>query len=534
MRTGAGAAVDGATVEMGAIRSVRRDFDWNSLRFVGEEVLRREVERLPAYPGMLEGEERGTRRPSGVRLRSIQSPSLKAWTETVERVLGLGRRIEAAVFPGQDWSAEGVESEEGGGIVVRLSSAAAATESPREFLFGLGRGVGRVLLDQAPFPRDPSAGCAKGDRQTLLVRGLYRFQEMARDRVGLLACQDVEAAAASIVQSMSGLPPSRLRIRIEDLLGELHDEEEAMISPDEHRFLLLRVAAIWKFAQSDKYAGALGEEVEGPAIATASAPASAEVGLVAEPVAGPESPPAARSDVVSAPIPASAGSAVQFEYVPVGGDPSVVEQVVRCVPPAAPEQGPSGVEGCEPSHTRRNFCVPAAFWILGSKPAISERQREVLLDLYGEGVLDEVRPIYEQGGAQAFERLCRERAADAARLDPAARLDLLRELCRVGMIEEADPSPVRPALSEIAKLLDLSESDVSMALAEYVEPEFATYPFQVGEAVDVHLDGQWLEGVVERVEPGGELRVQFASVGKRLLLHPTADLIRPRERKRVG
>jgi hypothetical protein len=53
--------------------------------------------------------------------------------------------------------------------------------------------------------------------------------------------------------------------------------------------------------------------------------------------------------------------------------------------------------------------------------------------------------------------------------------------------------------------------------------------------VDVHLDGEWVAGVVENVESlSGEVRVRFTASGKSLRLHPLADLIRPRPVKQAS
>jgi hypothetical protein len=70
---------------------------------------------------------------------------------------------------------------------------------------------------------------------------------------------------------------------------------------------------------------------------------------------------------------------------------------------------------------------------------------------------------------------------------------------------------------------------LAMALADFVDPEFAHYGFGPGEAVEVRLDGQWVVGTVESVDhTSGEVRVRFSSTGKALRLHPLADVIRPR------
>jgi hypothetical protein len=97
------------------------------------------------------------------------------------------------------------------------------------------------------------------------------------------------------------------------------------------------------------------------------------------------------------------------------------------------------------------------------------------------------------------------------------------------MTDNPDPTKVADVLSELTELLGLTDDDLAMALADFVDPEFAHYSFQPGQEVDVRLDGEWISGTVELVdEESGEVRVRFSPGGRSLRLHPLADMIRPR------
>ena len=103
------------------------------------------------------------------------------------------------------------------------------------------------------------------------------------------------------------------------------------------------------------------------------------------------------------------------------------------------------------------------------------------------------------------------------------------------MTDNGDLARSEPVLQEIAVILGLVRDDMTIALSEFVDPEYANYSFQSGEIVDVHLDGEWVTGTVESVDAdSGDVRVRFTASGKALRLHPLADLIRPKSVKQAS
>lgn len=492
--------------------------------------LRAEVEGLASYPEMAAKWLRRRDSGGGVRMTASVSPALYRLAQTVRDVLRIPRVVEIEVSAGAEGLIEVAPGDEDRPITVRMSSASVTDCSLREALFAVGRRVGGVLMEQMRIPADPLAGQMSPDRPTLLVGGLYRFQELACDRVGLLACQDLTVAVRSILRISSGLPAALLAISFDELLRESIDEEEAMISPVEHDFVLLRIAALRKFAECPKYQDFLSEEtIDADAIEAAAGPVATS--RTAEVKATIETIPMARVPEVSKAV---APPEMCVEYRSIGGDPSVVEQVIRFATAEVKSPARELTAPLEEPFSRREFCVPAAVWLIGREGSMCERLRQVLEDLYGEEVMNDVRTFSGGDGEAALRAICREKAKGISSQERSIRVDMLRELCRVTMIDEKDPTPFLSTLCEISELLGLSVDDVSMTLAEYIDPEYANYRFQTAETVEVQLDGQWMEGRIERVDPGGELSVRFAATGKVLRLHPTADLIRPGSRRRVG
>lgn len=524
------------------LHPVREGFPWGSLLAALAEELGVNLNR-----GL--GEDSPARsaapaqRAMGVRMTGAISPALDRLTRLAGRVLGLDGGVELWVYPGDGMR---VEADRSDGKELRLLAASRVFEhaSLDEALFLLGRAIGSALLS-------PSS--------TML-------HNLACDRVGLLCAQDFEAAIRMILREATGLDASLLSSAWDELIASSSEAVPSVLDSlvrqggthkaSSNDLLRLRIASLSRFARSPDYSAALGataidvEDLWTP-----------DLGWPA--VARPGSPPSLYHDqsrgsdrTESAPASPSNASTnppeFQVVYQPIDGDPSVVEQVIRFPPmDKVSEQTPSGSpspstralgeEGsneakglADASTLRRRFCVPAAFWLLGLKEAVSDRQRVVVEDLYGPDVFDEVRPLYAKGGEDAFVHTCREHAPGVAALEASVRFDMLRELCRIAMLEEAHPSPFESALTELTSLLQLAPDDLAMALSEYIDPEYAQYAFAVGESVEVHLDGKWWSGVVETKDQSGEIRVRFEATGEVLRLHPLADMIRPRELRRVG
>jgi hypothetical protein len=569
------------------VRRIKPDFDWSTLRFPGEKTVRTEVEREPLLLEM--ATEYGNPRLTlptgflrgGLAVTPAVTPAIFRVVELVRQVLQVNASIEVEIVPHTERMVELTPDSDATQMTLRVSAPLLADATLRESLFWLGRKIGHALLGQMRLYRDPAAGRGDARRETLLLRGLWRFQELSCDRCGMICCQDLDVAIRSLVRQTSGLPMSLLAISREDWLRDRPYEDESMISPRENDFLMLRVASLEKFVESEKYHSSFVDQVidagpfeirgdEGaevtlpdadeseseesvdnpvseiskllePAQSNLEVPKVAPTPFVLPTVEKPkqEAAPAASSKEPVLPLPVAQPV---VEYRMVGNDPSVVEQVytyepsIATLPPTLRTATESIIASGEAdANLRRAFTVHAAFWLLSLQESVSKLQQSLLVDLFGQQVYSEVKPGYDKYGDEVFARFCQEASARIRRLDLGSRQDMLRELTRIMMTDNGDLARSEPTLHEIAEMLDLDRDDITMALSEFVDPEYADYTFRAGELVDVHLDGEWVAGVVENVESiSGEVRVRFNASGKSLRLHPLADLIRPRPVKQAS
>lgn len=112
-------------------------------------------------------------------------------------------------------------------------------------------------------------------------------------------------------------------------------------------------------------------------------------------------------------------------------------------------------------------------------------------------------------------------------LDWETKLGLIRELLPVVTAEGTLSRADRAALDRLVEGIELDRESVDILAAEFVDPEFASYPFQVGERVEVQLDGAWVKGIVAKREPPGTLGIRLDGDEEPLVFSPTADLVRP-------
>lgn len=490
------------------------DLDWASLRFPGEAALRAELGARPELKVALAAWSDPARLPAhypaefcagGLVASARVMPALFRVATSVRRTLRLQSEIELHVIAWPHWLIDLLPVEGLAPIRVALSTPAAEGLWVREAIFAVGRKLGPILLGEVPLRADPSAGQPAIQRSLRVARGLWRFQELSSDRIGLVCCQDFSAAVRAIAKSATGLTSEALFVDSDRLLDEPIDEEEAMLAPLEYPFLRFRLAALARFARSDEYAQALVGKGSLSPRSEATEPA-----LVSGPVLDPAPAPAPAVDVSFATQPAESAMALPAAELEL-------------------EQWPT------PDDARRAFALHAAFWLLSQRDGVGEKERAALEDVFGPTFLEEIRPRYERTGEPVFEATARALAPRISDLDSDQRHWILRDLIhialRAGVLDEAD----RRRIETVASLIDVAPGPLSVLLAEYVEPEFADYRYSCGQGVEVLLDGEWVKGVVQATEPSGDVRVRLGADAALLHLSPRADLIRPLDaRKKAG
>lgn len=123
-------------------------------------------------------------------------------------------------------------------------SALANVESSidvRVGLFWAGRALADLLCEDLPLHADPIEGVSQPSRSGRLLRSLWRFQELCRDRYGILVCQSIGSAVQAIRETTVMQSPN------------FPSANDAFHSPLESDFAFLRAAAINKFSHTSHY-----------------------------------------------------------------------------------------------------------------------------------------------------------------------------------------------------------------------------------------------------------------------------------------
>ncbi|HVJ82751.1 MAG TPA: hypothetical protein VNC50_16905 [Planctomycetia bacterium] len=580
-----------------ALRPLSPGLDWSALRFPGEMEVRREIEQIPALAETVSrwSSLNEVPRPlpygllsAGVRMSAAVSPALARIADILQELLRLSEPPLLVVFPSAEPFAELIPDELGAPPRIALSSELVRRLGVRETLFVVGRRIARQLLHQRPLLADPSVGAPRLDRETLLLRGLWRFQELSCDRFGLLCCQDDDLAARCILKIASGLPDELLLVDVDLLLDGRRSEEEAMIGDDPHEFALLRMAALRQFAAGERYAELFAndaepipfdphaaanpsdpwapsfEPVDLRAAAFSAPPAPETVVETATPrepeptvepmpkpvfVAAAESeserePDAApfekiRLDPELDPVIAGAFTAPVFdppvaerEAEPFVFTPDAVANAFLSDPDLEPMPVPELSRASEaeletPETARKQFVLWGTLWVLADRTAIAERLRAELWDYFGSEATAAMADVAGPDVVATCERRAAARAPMLVALPPEERRGMLEDILHLVLSGGELTLSEQRRIAELAAMVGLPAEEAADVASEYVDPEFADYRFQIGEEVEVRLDEEWLLGVVRRVESGGDLRIHFTATNEVLWLSPKADLIRP-------
>ncbi|QDU62572.1 hypothetical protein Pan216_34390 [Planctomycetes bacterium Pan216] len=557
---------------------VHADVDWTSVRFPGEDKLAHAVAEDAQATSLVDtwtcpeqvASVLKTPLPHhGLRATPDLSPAIYRLTLALKRCLRLPVDVSIEVASGHDWRViapkrspeEPVKLIASGHVFNRLRA--------KEALFHLGRRLASVVYDVTPMIDDPSQGAPSTDapeRHYLLARGLWKFQELTADRLGLICCQDLEAAARALLKSATGLDEGLLPAEMDGLFRGVDSEEESVLRNDPHTFMLLRLAALKRFHESPLFGSLFGwatpnsertndeptaTSLESHHVAPQVATSSADLDVASvqrrldrlEQTSTtddvlPKSPSVPEE---SHPEPLSTADVDSLETVSATNKRRSEDAENDSSPePCLAESGQETETASEPESTesdsvpdveaaRESFTLGAVLWLAHCRGNMSQPERRVVLDTFGSRALEEIGPHYDKEGADYLSRICRESAQVLKESDPIARRAMLEDIVHIAMTTGSLTPTQNNLLVDLARSLELTTDDLSLVMADYSDPEFATYEFQAGQDVEVHLDGQWLSGTITSVEESGELFVHFSGDDATLRLSPTADLIRPTE-----
>lgn len=133
------------------------------------------------------------------------------------------------------------------GCIIALHSKLINMMSPGEIQFIIGHEIGHYLLQHNYFDNDPEVTIEESSKS--------RAGEISADRIGLLACGDLDAAIHTIIRMQSGLTDEFLGSDLIAYLKQMEDERDyrKYLSKDTHPSSRIRIKALLRFFTSDLY-----------------------------------------------------------------------------------------------------------------------------------------------------------------------------------------------------------------------------------------------------------------------------------------
>lgn len=187
---------------------------------------------------------------------------IPALTESVERARNIAhinaREIETFVYNDPKQSASCVCFDNR--VFLLISSGLYSKLSERELLFVIGHEFGHVVYNHFRLPaRAILARKGVCDAENALkLMSWSRRAEISADRVGLLCCQDLEAAVKAFIKLSSGLDEELEHFDLMGYVSQVTDLEsvsQSVRAVDDmyatHPFNPIRIAALYRFWQSE-------------------------------------------------------------------------------------------------------------------------------------------------------------------------------------------------------------------------------------------------------------------------------------------
>ena len=169
------------------------------------------------------------------------TPILHEWLQTVyQRLLIPEMAVKAFVYASPELQASCL-SDETSECVIRFTSKLAETMSPQEFEFVAGHELGHFLLQH---------GGIEHDQKILESFMQMRSQEISADRIGLVACNSLDAAVRAMMKLVSGLTEQHLNFDIGTFISQLKNSPSNANENASHPSMLVRCRALLWFSMS--------------------------------------------------------------------------------------------------------------------------------------------------------------------------------------------------------------------------------------------------------------------------------------------
>ncbi len=175
---------------------------------------------------------------NGLRISRQVTPNLGAQFENVCRRLKLPETsVEAFVYPSPEIQAA-CASDGANACVIRFSSALIETLSDEEFEFVAGHELGHFLLGHRK----------TADEQSLEHYMFSRAAEISADRIGLVACQSLDASVRAMMKTVSGLTSRHLRFDVGTFIAQIKEKTSNDGVYASHPSMLVRCRSLLWFS----------------------------------------------------------------------------------------------------------------------------------------------------------------------------------------------------------------------------------------------------------------------------------------------
>ncbi len=184
---------------------------------------------------------------SGLLITKHITPSLDCSLRRVFDCLELPYQCaEAFVYSSPDIQAECFASSVHE-CTIRFSSSLINLLSEEELTFVAGHELGHFLLEH---------GIARGESSTNSVEYFVqqRAQEISADRIGLLACENIQVAIRALMKIISGLGDSHLRFNVGQFISQLSHVQTSAGNDnliDTHPSIIVRSRSLLWFSMGD-------------------------------------------------------------------------------------------------------------------------------------------------------------------------------------------------------------------------------------------------------------------------------------------
>tara|TARA_B110000438_G_scaffold238570_1_gene236407 strand:+ start:310 stop:1107 length:798 start_codon:yes stop_codon:yes gene_type:complete len=164
--------------------------------------------------------------------------------------------VKAFVLSRPDINAHCIHFEKKG-CIIALNSELINLMSDGEIQFTMGHEIGHFLMNHNYFDDDPKI--------TEQESTASRAGEISSDRIGLLACKDVDVAIKAMIRFQSGLSDSFLRFDTGAFLSETKNETmiRSQLDRATHPSARIRADALLRFSLSKPYQLLINDEKTG-------------------------------------------------------------------------------------------------------------------------------------------------------------------------------------------------------------------------------------------------------------------------------